>query len=99
MSDGHVSQGEFVRAIEALSEQIADVKHIARSTLEEARKTNGRVQSLELTRVEHKARLDAIEASQSVTRRDLWVFGLAVSLVFAAIRWLPALVQTGGLAP
>lgn len=56
-----VQVGEFTRAIEALSKQIADVQATSRETLTEARKTNGRVNGLERLTAEHGVKLKNLE--------------------------------------
>lgn len=106
-----VQVGEFTRAIEALSRQIADVQATSRATLDEARKTNGRVNGLEVLSTEHGVKLknlerevfhaDASRASEEtpITRRDLWVAVAAVGAVLAAVKWLPALFAAGQVAP
>ncbi|WP_291988354.1 hypothetical protein [Luteitalea sp.] len=109
-----VQVGEFTRAIEALSKQIADVQATSRETLTEARKTNGRVNGLERVTAEHGVKLKNLErevfhedvdekASKDedtpITRRDLWVAVGAIGFVLAAVKWLPALVAAGKVAP
>lgn len=56
-----VTVGEFTRAIEALSRQLADLQTTGRQTLAEARKTNGRVNGLEAQSAEHGAKLRHLE--------------------------------------
>lgn len=100
MSNGHVQEGEFVRAIEGLSGQVAKVETLARDTLAEARKTNGRVSFLEISKALHDARLEAIEKrAEPITRRDLWVAVFAISSVFGAAKYLPALLHIGSTVP
>jgi hypothetical protein len=112
--NGSVQVGEFTRAIEALSRQIADVQTTSRETLDEARKTNGRVNGLERVTAAHGVKLENLERSvfvgggaddrmamenKPITRRDLGVAVGAVGLLLAAMRWLPALVSAGRGAP
>jgi hypothetical protein len=100
VSDGHVQEGEFVRAIDALTAQMADVKAISRETLTEAKKTNGRVNTLEVARAIIDSKIKALEdRPEPVTKRDLWQIGVVLGIVFGAIRWLPVLVTIGGGAP
>jgi len=56
-----VTVGEFTRAFEALSRQLADLQTTGRQTLAEARKTNGRVNGLEAQAAEHGAKLRNLE--------------------------------------
>lgn len=94
-----VQQGEFTRAFAGLSEQIADVKVLTRATLDEARLTNGRVGLLEVSRAAHEGRLTALEDQpEPITRRDLAVAVMVIGAMFAAIRWLPALIALGDAA-
>lgn len=110
-----VQVGEFTRAIEALSKQIADVQATSRATLDEARKTNGRVNGLERVSAEHGVKLKNLERevfdedgaegkvaageNTPITRRDLWVAVGAIGFVLAAVKWLPALFAAGQVAP
>ena len=56
-----VTVGEFSRAIESLSKQLADLQVTGRETLGEAKKTNGRVNGLERLTAEHGVKLRNLE--------------------------------------
>lgn len=56
-----VTIGEFTRAIEALSKQLADLQSVSRETLGETKKTSGRVNGLERLTAEHGVKLKNLE--------------------------------------
>lgn len=71
----------------------------------QVRATNGRVGSLETAKAVQAQQMTNIEhemfspLKRPVTRGDVYIFGLAVGVVAAAVKWLPALFAAARVAP
>lgn len=91
--------GEFNRAVDRLSREIVDGNETTREVLAEAKRTNGRVYSLERTASELAIRLALLEKDSPLTKRDLWMVSGTLGAGMAVVKWLPALIKIGGLEP
>lgn len=114
MSDT-ISAREFTQALQDIQRQIADVKgdvaevkQIAKETLVEGKKTNGRVSQLEvqtgrhgenLKNLNHEVFRAGLKPVGVVTMRDVYVVLGTLAAVGAAAKWLPALLSAGQVAP
>jgi len=106
-----VTAREFSRAVELLSKQVADVQQTGRETLAQTKITNGRVTALEVVTSAHGAKIANVERqilsddandarrSEPITRRDLAVAGGVVFLLVEVVRWVPAMLAAGKVAP
>jgi hypothetical protein len=115
VNDDSVSIREFTHAIQAFERQMADlkedvgeVKDIAKETLVEGKKTNGRVNLLEVRAERHGENLKNLnnEVFRSgrkpvgvVTMRDVYIVLGTLTAVAAAAKWLPAMLTAGQVAP
>ena len=94
-----VHLGEFNRAIERLSREVVTGNETARDILIEAKRTNGRVYALERTASELAIRLSSLEGNAPLTKRDLWTVTGTLGAALALVKWLPALLTAGQVAP
>jgi hypothetical protein len=115
VTDDSVSIREFSQGVSGLERQIADVKEhvrevkdIAKETLIEGKKTNGRVSLLEVQTARHGENLknlndEVFRAGRKpvgvVTMRDVYLVLGTIGSVAAAAKWLPAMLSAGMVAP
>jgi hypothetical protein len=115
MNDDSVSIREFTSAVQSIERQIADVKEdigevkdIAKETLIEGKKTNGRVSLLEVQTARHGENLknlnnEVFRAGRKpvgvVTMRDVYIVLGTIGALAAVVKWFPALMSVGQVAP
>lgn len=87
--------GEFNRAIDSLSDKVEEGNETAKNILAEAKKTNGRVTTLEILGAGLALRMAAIENNPPLTKRDLWVAMGTLGGAAGLVKWLPALLKLG----
>lgn len=104
-----VQKAEFNSAMRHLSDKVIEGNNITKDVLVEQKKTNGRVIALEYKTLRHEELIQALchPTSPPLTRHDLWLVTWVVSgtasavvgIVIALVKWLPAMLAAGHLAP
>lgn len=103
-----VSYREFAARNDSLAEQLDEIKGTLKEILAEAKKTNGRVSAIEVKASGQEVSISSLnrEVFRSgrrpvgvVTKRDVMLVLGTLAVMGAVLKWLPALVMMGQVAP